>query len=421
MGKIKKALLATLKWALAGIFILYLFAILVFGFRDSDGNIGIQYFRLPGLEALHKRIHTELNGIDGPYLLGQKLYQVNEANEVLQMPFRPGDSLKVVVNNSDRDSFYVRLKSHHEVDEAVYEEPSKLLAISDIEGNFNAFQSFLLCNEVIDTNYNWIFGDGHLVLLGDFMDRGEDVVQVLWLAYSLEEKAEEHCGKVHFILGNHEIMNIEGMHKYVHEKYIKVAQEISGEEDWEKALQFLFSEQSELGKWLRTKNSVEKIGDYLFVHAGLSPKMLDLCLSITEINDVIRENIGLGLYQNPGDDEVANFVLGKTSPLWYRGLTEKYKYYLKATEDEVDDILDYFQVEKIVVGHVVVNDVQTDYNGKLINIDLKHGKNKCSEETKGLLVKDNIEFKVDGLGNEDVLEDTDLAIYDEEEEEPTED
>ncbi len=420
MKKIKKALWEGLKWALGGIFITYLFIIVIFGLRDSDGNIGIRYFRLPGLEALHKRIHTELHGIDGPYLFGQKLYQVSESNEVLQTPLRPGDSLKVVVNNADRDSFYVRLKSYHAVEDAVYEEPSKLLAISDIEGNFNAFQSFLLCNEVIDTNYNWIFGDGHLVLLGDFMDRGEDVVQVLWLAYSLEEKAEEHCGKVHFILGNHEIMNIEGMHKYVHEKYIKVAQEISGEEDWEKALQLLFSEQSELGKWLRTKNSVEKIGDYLFVHAGLSPRMLDLCLSITEINDVIRENIGLGLYQNPGDDEVANFMLGKTSPLWYRGLTEKYKYYLKATEDEVDDILDYFQVEKIVVGHVVVNDVRTDYNGKLINIDLKHGKNKCSEETKGLLVKDNIEFKVDGLGNEDVLDNTDLAIYDEVEEEEDE-
>ena len=64
-----------------------------------------------------------------------------------------------------------------------------------------------------------------------------------------------------------------------------------------------------------------------------------------------------------------------------------------------------------MVGHVVVDDVATDYDGKLIKIDLKHSRDKCSGDTKGLLVKDGIAFKVDDLGNEEVLEDEDLAVY----------
>lgn len=407
----KNLFLKILKWASAAMLALYFFVILIFGFRDSDGNISVRYLRLPGWEALHKRVHAELNGVDGPYLFGDTLYQVNKDNRLASRRVSRGDSMLVRVNNEDNDAFYVHLRSHYEVEQAVYPQPSRLLAISDIEGNFNAFQSFLVCNEVIDTNYNWTFGDGHLVLLGDFVDRGEDVIQVLWLAYSLEEKAEEHCGKVHFILGNHEILNIEGHAKFVHEKYIRVAQEISGQQDWKKALRHVFSERSELGKWLRTKNSVEKIGGHLFVHAGLSPETPGLCLSLAEINDIVRRNIGRDLYHEPGDDDTANFLLGKTSPLWYRGLAAKYKYYLKASEEELDEILDYFEAEKVVVGHVVVDDVATDYDGKLIKIDLKHSKEKCSGDTKGLLVKDGIEFKVDDLGNEEVLEDEDLAIY----------
>ncbi len=44
-----------------------------------------------------------------------------------------------------------------------FEMPNKLIAISDIEGNFEAFSSFLKANKVINDKYNWIFGNGHLV------------------------------------------------------------------------------------------------------------------------------------------------------------------------------------------------------------------------------------------------------------------
>ena len=83
--------------------------------------------------------------------------------------------------------FSFKLMREHKVSPAIYPSPEKLLAISDIEGNFNALQSFLKNNGIVDSNYNWTYGNGHLVLVGDFVDRGNNVTQVLWLIYKLEE------------------------------------------------------------------------------------------------------------------------------------------------------------------------------------------------------------------------------------------
>ena len=65
--------------------------------------------------------------------------------------------------------------------DAEYPMPSKLIAVSDIEGNFEKFYKLLNANKVIDKNYNWIFGNGHLVIVGDLVDRGDHVTQCQWL------------------------------------------------------------------------------------------------------------------------------------------------------------------------------------------------------------------------------------------------
>ncbi len=198
-------------------------------------------------------------------------------------------------------------------------------------------------------------------------------------------------------------MNFQGNWNYNNRKYIKVAQEISGNEDWDKSLQFLYSNKTELGNWLRTKNIIEKVGDYIFVHAGLHPKILEFELDINQINEITRENWDKDLYNNPKENLKANFLIGRKSPIWYRGLVTDYKYYKKIKESELEKVLDYFNAKKIVIGHTVVKDISTDFNGKVIRIDLKHGTEKNSGMTKGLLIENGIEYKIDDKGNKYVL------------------
>ena len=164
------------------------------------------------------------NGLDGPYIFDETQYHVNDKNKLIVDSYTKGDTLIVQVDNSYSDSFQLTLESEYKPSESSYDLPAKMIILSDIEGKFNAFSSFLIANKVIDDNHNWIYDDGHLVLLGDFVDRGKNVTQVLWLIYKLEHQALKHGGRVHYILGNHEILNFHGDHRYNRGKYIKLAQ-----------------------------------------------------------------------------------------------------------------------------------------------------------------------------------------------------
>lgn len=59
-------------------------------------------------------------------------------------------------------------------------------------------------------------------------------------------------GHVHFILGNHEIMNMNGNIKYVRKKYIDNAAMLG--EDYKN----FYKPSTELGRWLESKNITEK-------------------------------------------------------------------------------------------------------------------------------------------------------------------
>mgnify|MGYP000951887711 CR=1 FL=1 len=75
---------------------------------------------------------------------------------------------------------------------------------------------------MIDQNLNWTFGKGHLVLVGDFVDRGVFVTQVLWLIYKLEQDAENQGGQVHFVIGNHELKAMQGNTMSASPKYFRI-------------------------------------------------------------------------------------------------------------------------------------------------------------------------------------------------------
>ncbi|MCB0541681.1 MAG: metallophosphoesterase, partial [Bacteroidetes bacterium] len=88
---------------------------------------------------------------------------------------------------------------------------------------------------------------------------------------------------------------------------------------------------------------------------------------------------------------------------WYRGLAQDYKYYDKVNENELNEVLKFYQADKIVFGHSVMEDITKEFNGKTINTDVKHGQEKNSEKTKGLLIENGIEYKIDGKGTKTKL------------------
>ena len=122
----------------------------------------------------------------------------------------------------------------------------------------------MINNKIVDKDLNWIFGGGHLVIVGDIFDRGDKVNEILWLVYELEGQAKEKGGRVHYLLGNHEYMVLYNDLRYIHDKYHISSKLLDLEYDQ------LYGNNTVLGRWIRSKPTMVKINDIIFTHAGIS-------------------------------------------------------------------------------------------------------------------------------------------------------
>ena len=332
---------------------------------------------------------------DGPYvfykdgkIIAKSIISNKEGLNVFSNTYSLEEKNKIEINCTFKKypdwNFSTKLKNNLAVEPVIYPDVEKIFSISDIEGNFAAMRKLLISNRVIDENYNWIFGNGHLVIAGDLFDRGLNVTEVLWLIYSLEEKAKEKGGYVHFILGNHELMNMNGNTKYVRNKYIENAELLK--EDYRN----LFSTGTEFGRWLSTKNVIEKIGDNIFVHGGISDEILETGYFLDEINYIMRQYYFLYDSVKKTDDIVMkNLFSTKKSLYWYRGYFDS-----TATNEQVLKALSKYDASRIIVGHTIVENVTLLYDGRIIAIDTDHAEGI----SQGLLIEENKLYRTDDTG-----------------------
>jgi len=190
--------------------------------------------------------------------------------------------------------------------------PSRVVAIGDIHGDFDALNGILKNAGIIDTSGRWTASDATLVQVGDFTDRGPRVRAVMDLLMDLERQASAAGGRVVVLLGNHEVMNLLGDGRYItpaiyetfadqrssqrrqgaYEAYVRlcsarfaelgrmvpgISQPVAKEE-WMTAhpLGFVeyheaFGPRGQYGRWLRSKAAVLHLGDKVFLHAGINP------------------------------------------------------------------------------------------------------------------------------------------------------
>jgi len=256
-------------------------------------------------------------------------------------------------------SFSFTLKPEINIEPSVYEEtPSKFLAISDFDGHIEGFTMLLRGEGVIDENFNWTYGDGHLIVSGDLFDRGFHITECMWLLYKLESEAEAAGGKLHLIIGNHEMFNLTDDWRYVEVKYFNGAHLMG------KRMSELYDAETELGRWLRSKNIIEEVGGHAFLHGGISPAVAALNLSYDQINEY-------GRIEMNGESCPTNACLTVNSSTngiyWYRGMVEE-----ELTQTQVDDILDGFGIGRVILGHTKDETIRSLYEGRVLAIDMYH-------------------------------------------------
>jgi hypothetical protein len=322
---------------------------------------------------------------DGPYLLyetqGIRLIQVDTAGQLRDTLYKAlPDGFTLHVSSQ---------KKEHQFDVALhalqhpawnYKQTEKVFVISDPHGDMDCFVSILKGGKIIDNRYRWVFGKNHLVIIGDVFDRGKDVLPIFWLIYKLEQEAEEAGGKVSFLLGNHEEMVLRGNVKYTPEKYKQLADTLHV------SYNMLWQTNSELGRWLKTKNTIQIIGKNLFVHAGLSPEFLSRNLDIRTVNDTISHYL---FHTREGRDAsaLAAFLFGNSGPLWYRGMVRTDIKYNPISMPEVNEILKTYHVNRIYVGHTIFTDITGFYNEKIIGVNVDNKENREDERARGILIE----------------------------------
>ena len=196
----------------------------------------------------------------------------------------------------------------------------RVVAVSDVHGALGAMTATLKNAGVLDEELAWSGGTTHLVITGDILDRGPDSRKVMDLIMRLEEEAPDAGGRVHLLLGNHEVMNLVGDLRYVSkEEYAAFADDESAEdrERWFQVyranrpenpdenslrseyagkyapgffgLRQAFGSQGAYGPWLMSKPLMVVINGTAFVHGGLSPLVAELGLD--GVNRELRSQV----------------------------------------------------------------------------------------------------------------------------------
>lgn len=270
------------------------------------------------------------------------------------------------------------------------------MAIGDVHGDYQRFLEVLRTAALVDARNAWIGGDTHLVLTGDFVDRGDHSAQVLDLLMELEPQARKAGGRLHALIGNHEAMDLYGDLRYVtkddfagfqrpnskdlQDRQMRAAWDDlkrqgtapADESAWRKKFQeehplgwveqrMAFQPDGKYGKWIRQLNTIVKINDAVFLHGGISQKYA--ALTRPEINTKVRQELSDFTRLAKG------IVTDEEGPVWYRGMAQ-------LPEDDrgmatlLPEVLAKQQVRHIVIGHTPQLAVTPRFDGQVIAIDV---------------------------------------------------
>lgn len=295
---------------------------------------------------------------------------------------------------ADTAAVYVLSPAAPAVEPDVFDDGRRIFAVSDIHGEYQALVDILREAGVIGEGLSWAWGDGHLVILGDVFDRGAHVTECLWLIHRLEREARSAGGRVHYLLGNHETMVLQGDLRYVHERYLEGIVALSGV-DYDD----LFGPAMELGRWLRTKHVAVRLNGVLFVHGGLGPEVIERGLGLSRMNDEARRAIDLRSYDLVFSD-MPGFLLAGTGPIWYRRYHRGTPSDPQLTQEELDAVLGHFGASTVVVGHTEIGQIQALYGGKAHGIDVAVAE---LGGLQGLLWERGTFYRVRGDGTREVI------------------
>jgi hypothetical protein len=207
--------------------------------------------------------------------------------------------------------------------------PTRVVAVGDIHGAYQALVSVLQRAKIVNTAGQWVGGGATFVQIGDVLDRGERVRDCLDFLMGLESKAAKAGGKLIPLIGNHETMNMMHDLRYatpaIYRSFATDRSQKVQEKAYQDYLNFLSSHRDhkhaltapageaerakwledhppgyfeyvdalgprgKYGSWIRKHHAIVQVGEGLFVHGGLNPELK--FRDVAELDDQVRSEI----------------------------------------------------------------------------------------------------------------------------------
>ncbi|WP_213998708.1 metallophosphoesterase [Arsukibacterium sp.] len=262
--------------------------------------------------------------------------------------------------------------------------PAAVAVISDLEGNIAFFEHWARSSGVTDANGDWQFGNGQLIVLGDAVDRGRQVYDLLWRLYQLAQQAQQQGGQLLLLHGNHEQYVMRGLVDRVETEHFWAIEQLMPYEQ-------SFAVNTVLGGWLRQQPIIARMGNYLFTHGGISPQVLASGLTVTQLN----ERYHTTLKQTNEQVTEADYALfyGSKGLSQFRALLAESNDGVSGgdwQEAHLQQVLAHFNVNALVIGHTPVAKPTALYDGRLMAVE--------AEQTSSALMISDGEAKFTDVG-----------------------
>lgn len=256
---------------------------------------------------------------------------------------------------------------------AILPPADRIVVIGDLHGDIAILCSCLYMAKIINTDMEWIAEPANTIVvqIGDQLDSLSrdtsqeweklDDVKLLRFTEKLDEIAKKKGGRFISMIGNHEMMNVFGEFMYVSPMSMEKSGGVQSRRD-------KFKPGGMYASILANRNSVLRIGNLLFCHAGLLPHHLEAIHgNLQKMNDLNQQFL-LGKPMDFHDVMIhKQLFVEPTSLLWNR-------MYIEGLHDPsshenmkmgLEQVLHHTGTIAMIIGHNPMEHITPLYNMKL--------------------------------------------------------
>jgi hypothetical protein len=249
-----------------------------------------------------------------------------------------------------------------------------VVAIGDIHADVGAARSAFRLAGAIDDTDDWIGGNLIVVQLGDVIGRSYEDREALDFILAVRQKADSAGGKVHVLVGNHEVFGAEQELTWVSEEAYAAFEGTPGlnmDAPWlaelsepRRARSAALAPGGYYASKLAEFPAVLRIGDTIFAHGGVTPYWAEYGI------DRINEEVGLWF---AGETDQPEPALGRDSRNFDDNVMMSRHFSEDVGSDEcamLDESLKILGARRMIVAHTVQESITSNCNERVWAIDV---------------------------------------------------